>query len=343
MASQQTAPSIGNGVSVQPSYYQNGDVGFGWDLMRQHHKIRTVRIEIEPNMATQARGWIQQACGNGYDVIATYHKFSVLGSDSVSELLAAASWWKANYPHLVGAPVQHRVQRGDTLPALAEKYYGDANKAVLILRANGRAVGYGKGLSPGQTLLIPADSRSFTINLMNEWGGHGLSARDYATAYNAAIGTIRGFYNRPLIVDVPGWAQETAIAASAVKGYETGGVRLNDGNIILSVHVYPSAYVHQKTGSSKARSGWLTPADLDDLASAGRPCMVGEFGSEGGGQADWAGLVRFAKAKDWPLLAWAWNGDGENMNMVQPAWQPTSANPPSFSISSYFKTVYSLL
>lgn len=332
--------TFGNGVNLQPSYYNNGDVDFAWSLMSRQTRIRTVRIEIEPNKALQARGWIQQACGNGYEVIATYHKVTVLGQDTRSELMDAADWWRANYMSLLTANATCIAKRGDTLSAIAARYYGDPRRDSAISRAN-------RGLTdatlrPGQSLTIPAESRSFTINIMNEWGSHNLVARQYAECYNGAISTVRGVYSGPLIIDVPGYAQETAVAASAVKGFNTGGVRINETDIILSVHIYRQAFVQQKTGSSSQRSGPMDNADLDDLASAGRPCIVGEFGTGPPGAANWSGLVDHAKSLDWPVLGWSWNGDGGTMNMVSPSWSATP-NPPSFSLTSYASTIYGKL
>ena len=51
-----------NGVNLQPSYYNDGEVTFGWDLMRAADKIKTLRIEIEPKQAVQARSWISASC-----------------------------------------------------------------------------------------------------------------------------------------------------------------------------------------------------------------------------------------------------------------------------------------
>jgi hypothetical protein len=92
-----------NGVNLQPSYYNNGNVNFGWSLMNANTKIKAVRIEIEPGKETQAKTWISQAKSNGKSVIATYHKSAVLGSDSSSELAAAGTWWKNNYSNLSSA------------------------------------------------------------------------------------------------------------------------------------------------------------------------------------------------------------------------------------------------
>jgi mannan endo-1,4-beta-mannosidase len=268
---------FGNGVNLQPSYYNNGNVNFGWSLMKQNTNIRTVRIEIEPDKVSQAKNWISQARSNGYAVIATYHKASVLGSDASSELTAAANWWKSNYSNL-------------------------------------------------------ASAGSFTINLMNEWGSHNISSNAYASAYNTAISIVRQVYSGRIIIDIPGWGQETRTAADAVKG--TNGTRINDGNIVLSAHIYPGAW-------NQGRNRTLINADLDELGSAGRSCMLGEFGT-GSGSANWSGLVNYAKSKGWTVLAWAWNGDGGSLNMVTPSWASNSTAT-SFSKSSYFNTVYSKL
>ncbi len=270
---------LGNGVNLQPSYYNGGNPNFGWSLMKQQTKIKTVRIEIEPGFVTQAKSWISQARSNGYAVIATYHKASVLGSDNTADLNAAASWWVTNYATLTSAG-------------------------------------------------------SFTINLMNEWGDHNLTANAYASAYNTAIATVRRVYSGAIIIDIPGWGQETAIAAAAAKGLN-GGTKISDGNYILSAHIYPGAW-------NQAKGRFVTAADLDDLASSGRPCMLGEFGNSGGSGADWSGIVSHATSKGWTVLAWSWNGDGGSMNMVTPSWA-SNGSATSFSLSSYFSIAYAKL
>lgn len=272
------AVAFGDGVNLQPSYYAGGRPNFAWELMKRYEKIKTVRIEIEPEKAEQAKGWIAQAHAHGYAVIATYHKFSALGSDDPSELLSAANWWRRHYAGL-------------------------------------------------------AASGPITVNLMNEWGSHDLTPAAYANAYNAAISVVRKVYSGPIVIDAPGWGQETAVAADAVKGRK--GAAIIDPGVILSVHVYP-------TGWNKARRHALRASDLDELEGAGRPCIIGEFGSAGNGKADWAGIVAHAKQKGWPVLGWAWNGDGRGMNMVAPSWsiEPHAAD---FAPSSYFDTIYSRL
>jgi mannan endo-1,4-beta-mannosidase len=270
---------IGNGVDLQPSYYNGGNVTFGFSLMQQSPNIKSVRIEIEPFIPISlAASWIRQAHDSGYRVIATYHNAKVLGSDDTTELDTAATWWKTNYSTL-------------------------------------------------------AASGSFTINLMNEWGSHNQTPKTYATAYNGAIAIVRQAYQGPIILDCPGYGQETSVAADAVKG--VSGTTLTDANIILSTHIYPNGY-NQTKGHTVQQS------DLDDMASAGRACIVGEFGNYPAGSADWSGMVTYAKSKKWAVLGWAWNGDGGPMNMITPAWDssPTSS---TFGQSPYFTVIYSLL
>jgi len=270
---------IGNGVDLQPSYYNGGNVSFGFALMQQSPNIKSVRIEIEPSIAISlAASWIKQAIDSGYKVIATYHKYTVLGSDDTTELDAAASWWATNYATLAAAgPI--------------------------------------------------------TINLMNEWGSHNQTANSYAKAYNQAIAIVRQVYKGPIVLDCAGYGQETTVAANAVKG--TGGTVLSDTNIILSTHIYPGGYNQAKNHASQQ-------SDLDDLASSGRSCIVGEFGNYPSGSADWMGMVNYAKSLHWAILGWSWNGDGGPMNMVTPAWD-ANATATDFSQSSYFTVIYSLL
>ena len=267
-----------NGVNLQPSYYNNGNVNMGWSLMKSNGNIKSVRIEIEPGKETQAKTWISQARSNGYTVIATYHKASVLGSDSTSELSAAGNWWRSNYASL--------------------------NSAGAI-----------------------------NVNLMNEWGSHNISANAYASAYNTAISLVRSVYSGRIVIDIPGWGQETATAAAAIKGFN--GTKINDTNIVPSIHEYPGAW-------NQGKNRYLNTADVDDLASAGRSLIVGEFGNSGGSGSDWSGVVDHAKSKGYSILGWAWNGDGGSMNMVTPSWA-SNATANSFSKSSYFSVIYNKL
>ena len=264
-----------NGVNLQPTHWNGGDVTIDWAMMRGEPRIRIVRILIEPSAPIgRVKTWVAQAAANGYSLICAYQSASGQGTNSVAELMAAAKWWRDNYRELSAAG-------------------------------------------------------PFRINLMNEWGDHSITPADYAGAYNAAIAVVRSVYAGNIIIDLPGWGQETHTAALAVAG--ANGARIVDANITLSVHIYPGDW-------NQALNHWLQESDLDELGGAGRACIVGEFGSDSKSSA-WSALVDHAKAKGWSVLAWAWNGDGGAMNMVAPSWalQPKAS---SFSKSSYFDVVY---
>lgn len=267
----------GCGVNLQPSYYCSGDMDLGWALMDNYSDIKTLRIELDTSTNSTIDDftrWISEANDNGYDVIATYHYASELGSNDPNELLAAANWWVNNW---------------DTL----------------------------------------SSAGSFTVNLMNEWGDHSLTSQEYADAYNAAIDTVRQVYDGPIICDIPGWGQETHTAAYASPDIE-------DEDIIFSVHIYTNGW-NGKAGHP------LCAADLDYLETAGRPCMVGEFGSGGGGSVDWSALVDHARGKGWSVIGWCWNGDGGDMNMIEPFWKNHPCNTTSYTESAYFDTIYDKL
>jgi hypothetical protein len=267
----------GNGVNFQPSYYNNGNPNLALSLLKEQTKINTIRLEIEPDKVTQAKIWISQIKAQGYNLVCTYHKVSVLGKDDAGELLTAAKWWKKNYSTL-------------------------------------------------------SESGSFIVNLMNEWGSHKITASAYASAYNKAISMVREVYNGPIIIDIPGWGQETYTAYQACK---TSDPKITDENIILSAHIYPR-------GWNQGRNHWLEKTDFDDLSNSGKTAIIGEFGNEGQGSCDWSGCVDYAKSKGWLILGWCWNGDGGSMNMVSPPWA-SDPEATSFTRSSYFNVVYDKL
>jgi mannan endo-1,4-beta-mannosidase len=266
--------AFSNGVNLQPSYYHSGNVTFGWELMKSHSQIKTVRIEIEPDKVSQGKEWISQATKQGYTVIVTYHKSAVLGSDNSQELQAAADWWVKNYAFLSGAG-------------------------------------------------------TFTVNLMNEWGSHNQSPNSYSSAYNSAISTLRKVYSGNVIIDLPGWGQETTTASKASS-------LLQDKKIIFSAHIYPGAW-------NQAKNRWVQSSDMDELKATGRTCIIGEYGTRGDGSCDVVQVINRAKSIGFSaVLAWAWNGDGGDMNMVTPSW---SKNPTAttYTETSYFWEVISLL
>lgn len=68
----------------------------------------------------------------------------------------------------------------------------------------------------------------------------------------------------------------------------------------------------------------------------------GEFGNGGGGSVNWSAFIDAAKAKGWGVIGWCWNGDGGDMNMVDPSWAINSSAA-SFSTNAYFMIIYDKL
>ncbi len=179
---------------------------------------------------------------------------------------------------------------------------------------------------------LSADT-DITVNMMNEWGNHDVTADEYASAYNDAISTVRNgtSYSGPIVCDAPGWGQGTYRLADAVEG-------IDDENLILSAHVYPSAW-NATTGEN------LVPGDLDVMDETGYPCIIGEFGNYADSTcADWSAIVDYASDLGWPVIGWAWNGDGsdEPMNMASPYWGD-DCSADTYTTSDYFDVVYDRL
>ena len=242
--------------------------------MKVYPQINTVRIEIEPDKVSEGKQWIQNAVNHGYEVIATYHKCDVLGTDNSTELLNAAYWWVSNYEYL-------------------------------------------------------NSSGPFMINLMNEWGSHYQTPESYSDAYNAALAVLRQTYTGPVVIDIPGWGQETRTAHEA-------SPLVIDLDVILSAHVYPN-------GWNEAAGHNLDMSDMNELMQSGRPCLIGEFGTDGSGPVNVSEIVTYAKNIGFVgVLAWAWNGDGGDMNMASPPWydNPTAQ---TYEESNYFDDVIALI
>jgi nucleoid-associated protein YgaU len=71
--------------------------------------------------------------------------------------VASVSGVDNNLEYPAGTASQyHDVVRGDTLSAIAKKYYGDANKYPVIFEANKPMLTHPDKIYPGQKLRIPA-------------------------------------------------------------------------------------------------------------------------------------------------------------------------------------------
>lgn len=134
MSTQIGTITLGNGVNLQPSYYNNGDVNFAWDLMAEYPNIKSVRIEIEPNMAHQAAGWIAQAKSHGKQVIATYHNKNIIGKNNPDNLVDAAIWWRDNYSSLGGGFIINLANEWSDHNIDVNTYASAYNTAIATMR-----------------------------------------------------------------------------------------------------------------------------------------------------------------------------------------------------------------
>lgn len=80
---------------------------------------------------------------------------ATLAAGNVQSVLSVNN--QLNVLNAAGADAQyHDVVRGDTLSAIAKKYYGDASKYTVIFEANKPMLSHPDKIYPGQKLRIPA-------------------------------------------------------------------------------------------------------------------------------------------------------------------------------------------
>jgi mannan endo-1,4-beta-mannosidase len=122
---------------LQPSYYNNGNITFGWDFMKSYSKIKTVRIEIEPTKVQAAVTWILEARNNGYFVIATYHDYTKLGSEDPN-VVYEATRRLANYKTISGGNpnnfVVNLINEWGSHSLCSDVYVSAYNSAIGLVR-----------------------------------------------------------------------------------------------------------------------------------------------------------------------------------------------------------------
>lgn len=95
------------------------------------------KVTVTGDAATQAiKEKVTLCCGNVSGVTSVDNQMAVTSPEP-----------EAQY---------HDVVRGDTLSAIAKKYYGDANKYPAIFEANKPMLSHPDKIYPGQKLRIPA-------------------------------------------------------------------------------------------------------------------------------------------------------------------------------------------
>jgi mannan endo-1,4-beta-mannosidase len=129
----------GCGVNLQPSYFCNGEMDLGWDLMENYSDIKTLRIEMDPGSNSTIDDfvrWIGEANNNGYDVIATYHDAQQLGSNDLNVLLNAAKWWVERWDTLSsgGLFTVNLINEWGDHSISSEDYAAAYNEAIDMVR-----------------------------------------------------------------------------------------------------------------------------------------------------------------------------------------------------------------
>jgi mannan endo-1,4-beta-mannosidase len=186
-----TAGVFPNGVNLQPTYYNGGNVNFGWSLMNANSKIKTCRLEIDPTRGvsmSQMKSWISQVKSNGKTLICTYHQFG--GSDSTANLNTAANWWRSNYSTLnsAGSFTVNVCNEWGSHNISASSFASAYNNAIGTVRQvySGRIIvdisGWGQETHIANLALKGSGTRIGDSNIV-------LSAHIYAGGWNQ-------FYNR---------------------------------------------------------------------------------------------------------------------------------------------------
>ena len=95
------------------------------------------KVTVQGDAPTQAaKEKVTLCCGNGASVTSDENLMSVTHPQPQAQF--------------------HDVVRGDTLSAIAKKFYGDANKYPVIFEANKPMLTHPDKIYPGQKLRIPA-------------------------------------------------------------------------------------------------------------------------------------------------------------------------------------------
>ena len=250
----------------------------------------------------------------GWSLLAQFSQVKSVRIEIEPDKVALAAGW-----------IREALSHGYKVIATYHKYQslGSDDPNELMAAANFWVANYAR--------LRQAAGGDFTINLMNEWGSHKQTSASYSAAYNSAISRVRSVYTTGFIViDLPGWGQgvTVAAAASALLSAKSG--------VIFSAHVYPNGY---NAGASRA----LRPSDMVTLKQTGRPCIVGEYGLSPTGTVDVASVILQAKQSGFiGVFAWAWNGDGGNMNMVAPSWVNYPMSP-SYQATPYLNQIFKIM
>lgn len=171
--------------------------------------------------------------------------------------------------------------------------------------------------SDGYKEVLEAYAPYLLVGIANEWNG-----TQWTTAYNQAVDYLRGEgINHTLVVTANDWGQGCQTILD-----EGAAVLANDpeNNILFDVHIYN----YLTLGSEHGGTATIVQNCLDQIASAGLPLLVGEFGQEHGGTpVEWQTIVQRANANAQGMTPWLWFGDTEYVVLdMNETWEgPRSA------------------
>lgn len=167
--------------------------------------------------------------------------------------------------------------------------------------------------APGYKEVLLAYEPYLLVGIANEWNG-----TEFATAYTQAVTYLReqGIHHT-LVVTANDWGQ----GCQALLDFGADIVDADpERNVLFDIHIYNYLnYGNCRGTTGVCGSAEIVAGCLDDLAAAELPLLVGEFGSEHGGDpVAWQTIVERATAHSQGMTPWLWYGDTEypalNMN-----------------------------
>ncbi len=230
----------------------------------------------------------------------SFREISNLGANTVRVVLASGS----AFTRTPVSQVQDAVNRckANRLVCVLEVHdttgYRDSSGAPAGAASLASAVDYWKSIAS----VVKGQERYVIINIGNEPFGNVGSTKvfEWTTATSSAIRSLRSAgFTHTLMVDAPNWGQDWTNTMR-----EDGGVVLaadSQKNTMLSVHMYG---VYQ--------DGTAIANYIDHFITWNKwPIVVGEFGSEQGGQnVNESAIMTAAQNRRVGYIGWSYSGNG---------------------------------
>ena len=167
-------------------------------------------------------------------------------------------------------------------------------------------------VKPEVVEVIKKHEQYVLLNIANEAGKHGVTAKQFRAEYEKAITRIRNAGIKcPLVIDASGWGQDIDILQATGKDLiEADPLR----NILFSVHIWWVA-----DDGSKNR----IINEIKESVEMELPLIVGEFAPMGPGckqYIDYKTIIEECEKNEIGWMAWSWglmnNGDCADMDMT---------------------------